>query len=87
MNAAEKEAWLREVISRISGKSAADIGVDDDLGDAVGLDSLGRLEVLAEVEDEFDFFLEDNDLSHASTLAKIVRAIDAKLRETTGAPS
>lgn len=85
MKAGDHETWLREVISRISGKSAAKIGIDEDLHEAVGLDSLGRLEVLAEVEDKFDFFLEDNDLNNASTIAKMLGAIDRKLQETAGA--
>lgn len=84
MNAVERETWLRALISRISGNSATAIGVDDDLQQTLGLDSLGRLEVLAEIEDQFDFYFEDNEMMNVSTLSKIMAAIDRKLRETEG---
>jgi acyl carrier protein len=85
MNAIERERWLRSLISKISGNSAAGIGVHDDLQQMLGLDSLGRLEVLAEIEDQFDFYFEDNETMNASTLSKILEAIDRKLREVKGA--
>ena len=81
MSAATREAWLRALVTRISGNSAEETGVDADLQEAVGLDSLGRLEVLAAIEDEFDFFFEDNDLLRATTLARMLEAIDGKLSE------
>ncbi len=79
----ETEAWLRDLVTRISGKSASRTDLESDLGEAVGLDSLGRLEVLAEIEDEFDFFFDDNELVNASTLSKMLDAIDRKLRAVT----
>ena len=85
MNTIELESWLRSLISKISGNSAAGIGVDDDLQQTLGLDSLGRLEVLAEIEDRFDFYFEDNETMNASTLSKILEVIDLKLREVEGA--
>ena len=84
MNAIERESWLRSLISKISGNSAAGIGVHDDLQQTLGLDSLGRLEVLAEIEDQFDFYFEDNETMNASTLSNILDAIDRKLREVKG---
>ncbi|MFD0981517.1 acyl carrier protein [Tropicimonas aquimaris] len=78
-----REAWLRELISTISGRSALETGTDEDLGEAVGLDSLGRLEVLAAVEDEFvedefDILFDDGALTTATTISKILRAIQDK---------
>ena len=81
----QTETWLRGLVTRISGKSAAETDLEADLSEAVGLDSLGRLEVLAEIEDEFDFFFDDNDLVNASTLSKMLDAIDRKLRAMAGA--
>ena len=80
MKSDKREAWLRELVTRISGNSAERTDLEADLNEAVGLDSLGRLEVLAEVEDEFDFFFDDNDLVNASTLSKMLDAIDRKLQ-------
>jgi acyl carrier protein len=81
MSPAAREAWLRALLTRISGNSADETGVEADLQEAIGLDSLGRLEVLAAIEDEFDFFFEDNDLLRATTLARMLEAIDGKLSE------
>ena len=80
MKSDKREAWLRELVTRISGNSAERTDLEADLNEAVGLDSLGRLEVLAEVEDEFDFFFDDNDLVNASTLSKMLDAIDRQLQ-------
>jgi len=79
----QTEAWLRDLVTRISGKSASETDLEADLGEAVGLDSLGRLEVLAEIEDKFDVFFDDNELVNASSLSKILAAIDRKLRAVT----
>lgn len=85
MDAIERETWLRGLISKISGNSAAGIGVHDDLQQTLGLDSLGRLELLAEIEDHFDFYFEDNETMNASTLSKILEAIDRKFHDVEGA--
>lgn len=80
MTADETEIWLRDLVTRISGKTAAETDLEADLSETVGLDSLGRLEVLAEIEDEFDFFFDDNDLINATTLSRMLDAIDRRLR-------
>lgn len=80
MTVAAREAWLRDAVSRISGNTADGVGPDEDLHEAVGLDSLGRLELLAEIEDEFDFFFDDNEVMAATTLGRILEAIEGKLR-------
>lgn len=79
MNAAAREEWLRTLISTISGRSALETDADEDLGEAVGLDSLGRLEVLAAVEDEFDILFDDSVLTTATTISKVLRAIQEKV--------
>lgn len=85
MIADEREIWLRSLVTRISGNSAENTGLDEDLNEAAGLDSLGRLEVLAEIENEFDFFFEDNQLIGVSTLAMMLDAIEEKLKDAKGA--
>lgn len=79
MSRAARELWLREAVSGIAGRSAAETGLHDDLGATIGLDSLGRLEVLAAVEEEFGFVFDDDDLTAASTLARMLDAIDSQL--------
>jgi acyl carrier protein len=79
MNSDEREAWVKAAITRACRNPADDVGVDEDLQSAIGLDSLGKLEVLAAIEDEFDFCFDDDALSNATTLQRILDAIDRKL--------
>lgn len=77
----QQEIWLRSAITRISGTSADRVSKNADLQDAVGLDSLGRLELLSEVEEEFDLFFDDAPMVETLTIADMLSAIDAKLGE------
>lgn len=76
MTRGEREAWLRKTITRISGRPADGVALDSDLEEAVGLDSLGRLELLAEIEDRYDFTFDDEALITATTIGRMLRAID-----------
>lgn len=79
MSPAERETWLRGVISRVSGRAADEVGRTEDLNTAIGLDSLGRLEVLAEIEDRFDFFMDDDAMVRSSTIGRMLEIIDNHL--------
>ena len=76
MTNSRNEAWLRSVLERISGQRANHIPLVADLEDAIGLDSLGRLEVLSEIEDKFDFFFDDQALTTARTIEGMLKEID-----------
>ena len=80
MKPSEQEQWLRSVIASISRRNVDNIGADEDLQEAAGLDSLGRLEVLAEVEDKYDFFFDDDVIGTSTTLDQIQSAIDRQLQ-------
>ena len=73
------ESWLRAQITAITRKSVDGVGADDDLRQAVGLDSLDTLELLASIEDHFDFLFSDDDLTQYLTITQIMRAIDQHL--------
>lgn len=52
------ESWLREKIIYFSlEETPGDFGLDDNLTDVAGLDSLGKLELLSEIEDRYDIEL------------------------------
>lgn len=87
MTPAARDVWLREVLSRIAGKPADGVAPDADLEDAIGLDSLGRLETLSEIEDEFDFFFDDAALTTCRTIARMHREIDRHTRAAVGEPA
>ncbi len=78
----EAEAWLRSLLQKVSGRSATDVSLDADLSEAIGLDSLGRLEVLSEIEAEFDFVFADDALANATTIARMLDDIN----RNSGAP-
>lgn len=87
MTPAERDIWLRAVLSRIAGKPADAVAADADLEDAIGLDSLGRLETLSEIEDEFDFFFDDAALTTCRTIARMHREIERHTRVAAGEPA
>lgn len=85
MKKSEQEQWLRSVVAQISGKKVDNIGSDEDLQETAGLDSLGRLEVLAEVEDKYDFFFDDDVIGTATTFNQILKAIERQFERDQGA--
>ena len=85
MTPSEQEQWLRSVIAPITGRNVDNVGADEDLQEAAGLDSLGRLEVLAEVEDKYDFFFDDDVIGTSTTLNQIQSAINRQLQRDAGA--
>jgi acyl carrier protein len=79
MNSDAREAWVRAAITKACRNPADGVGADEDLQSAIGLDSLGKLEVLAAIEDEFDFCFDDYALSNSTTIQRILDAMDKKL--------
>ena len=51
------------------------------LGAAIGLDSLGRLEMLAEMEDLYDVTIYDVDSEDASTIGDMLKILQNALSE------
>jgi len=76
MSRAARETSLRRHLQRIMKRDVSDLGLDDDLQEALGIDSLSTLEVLASVEDEYDVTFDENDLSRFRTLRLILDALD-----------
>ena len=64
----ELEMHIRVALTRITSRDATTIPRDADLSDAIGLDSLGRLELLADIEDLLDTFFEDTGGQDAYTI-------------------
>lgn len=66
---------LTGVIRRVK-RTDAPIGPDTKFVDDLGFDSLSVMELVAEVEDEFDINLPINLLPEIHTVADLARAID-----------
>lgn len=84
MTSAELEMHMRAALTRITSRDATDIAADADLGEALGLDSLGRLELLAEIEDLLDTFFLDTGGNEAHTIEAFLEIARAHVPLDTG---
>lgn len=69
------EAKLRALLSEISNRDVSALGLDDDLVESLGLDSLAALRVLAAVEKQFDVTFPDDQLAKLRTLRRLLAGI------------
>lgn len=76
MNKIEIEAEIRDSLERLTDQDVSHISVDRDLGEAIGLDSLGRLELLSEVEDRLDLTIYEADSEETTTIAGMLRIVE-----------
>lgn len=61
--------------------TATDLTEQTELVADLGIDSLGVMEVVADIEDNFDMTIGDSELRDVATLGDVVRAIEGRLRE------
>jgi len=70
------ETTLRNTIAKFAFLDPADIGVTSDFGDDLGLDSLDRLELMAEVEERHGVLLPDDELTKIWNLGDLMKALE-----------
>ena len=73
-------AAVRTVIQEHTD-TTADLSEKTELVADLGIDSLGVMEVVAEIEDKFDMTIADSELREVSTLGDVVQAIEGRLRQ------
>ncbi len=71
------ETTLRNTIAKFAFLDPKNIGVTSDFGDDLGLDSLDRLELLAEVEEQHGVLLPDDELTKIWNLGDLVKALES----------
>lgn len=83
-----REAVLTEVRRVIEHHTDEGRAIDErtELIADLGIDSLGVMEVVAELEDVFELHISDADLREVVTLGDVADAIAAKLRVHVEAP-
>lgn len=81
MRADAMEQEIRIVVAAKAARDPAGIGRHEDFEEDLGLDSLDRLDLLAEVEDELGIRLSEDQLSELHTLDDVLRAVGASPRE------
>lgn len=81
MTREEIETEIRRSLTRLTEHDVSQIAVEQDLGEAIALDSLGRLELLSEVEDRLDLTIYEADSEVTSTIAGMVAIVEIALKE------
>jgi acyl carrier protein len=59
--------------------TSANITVQTELVADLGIDSLGVMEVVADIEDKFEMTIADKELRDVATLGDVVKAIEVRL--------
>jgi len=81
MRAHDVEQDIRIIVAAKAARVPAEIGRHEDFEEDLGLDSLDRLDVLAEVEDELGIRLAEDQLSELHTLDDVLRAVGVRPRD------
>lgn len=76
MNTHSQETELRAFLATKFEQDLSALPLDISLSDALGLDSLDGLEMMAEIEDRFDQYFTEEQISEPRTLRSILEAID-----------
>ena len=70
------ESRVRAIVTEVVRQDACATGRDDDLVEALGVDSLQGLRILAAVEKRFAVRLPDDELVHMRTIGRIADAVE-----------
>jgi acyl carrier protein len=73
---ADVEARVRTIIQEVSRRDTLAIARDADLVEALGVDSLEGLQILAGVEKRFAIRLPDDELIHLRTIGRIADTVE-----------
>lgn len=66
---------LQELAAARFGERAASLGADDDLFEALGIDSLQALDLLTDLEEAFGVEIPDYELQGVTTLAGLAEVV------------
>ena len=70
------ESRVRAIVTEVVREDTRATGRDDDLVEALGVDSLQGLRILAAVEKRFAVRLPDDELVHMRTIGRIADAVE-----------
>ena len=82
MKRTEIEMVVRSSLEKLTDLDLSEVASDADLGETIGLDSLGKLELLTDVEDRFDLTIYDADTEGASTINGMVEMVLTEVSRT-----
>ena len=75
MSGDDLEARVRTVIAEISRQQVSALGLDDDLVERLGLDSLQGLHILAALEKRLEVRFPDERLAELRTIRRLMEAV------------
>ena len=81
MTRTDMENTIRNALTRLTEIDAMDLSLDADLAASLGLDSLGRLELLSEMEERFDVTIYDVDSESASTIRGMLSVVESAIAD------
>ena len=68
-----------ELIAAIADVEVKSISDESDLSADLGIDSIDRIELAMDLEEEFDIRIQDDDIGGARTVGDVVRILEASL--------
>ena len=81
MNRQDLEAEIRSTLTALTDADATQVPIDEDLSSELGLDSLGRLELLSEVEDRLGVIIYDVDTAQILTIGSMIELCEAAMAQ------
>ena len=67
----KQEKTIESLIAEICEKEISDINEHSTLGDDLGIDSLGRVEILSAVESDFGIYIDENEVTSTTTIKEL----------------
>ena len=68
-----------EIIANVLSVNASEITLDSTVGDFPSWDSLGQLNILQSVQDEFEIEFEPEEMMDIEDVNDIIKAVESKL--------
>ena len=81
MNRQDLEAEIRSTLTTLTDSDATRVPIDGDLSLEIGLDSLGRLELLSEVEDRLGVIIYDVDTAQIMTIGSMIELCETAIAQ------
>ena len=75
------EDKVKEIVSNISKVLAQKLGMDDDLIEKYGIDSLKKVEIIIELEKAYDITIDDETALKLRTISQIIEFINHRTQE------
>ncbi len=79
----EIESGVREIIAQVMQLETDEVKLDDLMKDGIGCDSLDCVEIVIELEKEFDINIPDNEVDAAAgwTVSELCDYVEERLKE------